>query len=40
MTLTANAWIDGNGSGLGYGELADEKGFFGRAVQSLVIGKR
>jgi acyl-CoA thioesterase len=40
IMLTANAWIDGNGSGLGYGELADEKGFFGRAVQSLVIGKR
>ena len=38
--LAASAWMSDNGSGLGYGELADEKGFFGRAVQSLVIGKR
>ncbi|MAI89906.1 thioesterase family protein [Ponticaulis sp.] len=40
IMLAANAWISNNGSGLGYGELADEKGFFGRAVQSLVISKR
>lgn len=40
IMLTANAWIDNNGSGLSYGELADEKGFFGRASQCLVIGKR
>lgn len=40
IMLAASAWMSDNGSGLGYGELADEKGFFGRAVQSLVIGKR
>lgn len=40
IMLAANAWIGPEGRGLGYGELADEKGFFGRAVQSLVIGKR
>lgn len=40
IMLAANAWIGPDGRGLGYGELADEHGFFGRAVQSLVIGKR
>lgn len=40
IMLAANAWIGPDGRGLGYGELADEQGFFGRAVQSLVIGKR
>ena len=40
ILLAASAWIDGNGSGISFSELADEKGFFGRSVQSLVIGKR
>lgn len=40
MMLAANAWIGPDGRGLGYGELADEQGFFGRAVQCLVIGRR
>ena len=40
IMLAANAWIGPDGRGLGYGELADEKGFFGRAVQCLVISKR
>lgn len=40
IMLTANAWIDGNGSGISYGELSDELGFFGRSTQSLVIAKR
>ena len=40
IMLAANAWVDNNGSGISFGELADEKGFFGRAVQCLVIDKR
>ena len=40
IMLTANAWMDQNGSGISFSELADEQGFFGRAVQSLVIAKR
>ncbi len=40
IMLAANAWIGPDGRGLGYGELADERGFFGRATQCLVIGKR
>lgn len=40
IMLAANAWIGPDGRGLGYGELADEQGFFGRAVQCLVIDKR
>lgn len=40
ILLLANAWIDGNGSGISFSEMADEHGFFGRSTQSLVIGKR
>ena len=40
MMLAANSWIGPDGWGLAFGELADEKGLFGRAVQSLVIAKR
>tara|TARA_B100001179_G_scaffold120422_1_gene86070 strand:- start:53 stop:814 length:762 start_codon:yes stop_codon:yes gene_type:complete len=40
IMLAANAWVDKNGSGVAFGELCDEKGFFGRATQSLVIDKR
>ena len=40
MMLAANSWISPDGRGLAFGELADRQGFFGRAVQSLVIAKR
>ena len=40
MMLVANSWISPDGRGLAFGELADTQGFFGRAVQSLVIAKR
>lgn len=40
IMLAANGWMGGNGRGHAFGELADERGFFGRSVQSLVIGER
>ena len=40
MRLAANSWISPDGRGLAFGELADQQGVFGRAVQSLVIAKR
>ena len=40
MMLAANCWIGPDGRGLAFGELSDEQGSFGRAVQSLVIAKR
>lgn len=40
IMLAANSWIGPDGRGLAFGELADEQGYFGRAVQSLVIAKR
>ena len=40
MQLAANSWISPDGRGLAFGELADQHGVFGRAVQSLVIAKR
>lgn len=40
IMLAANGWMGGNGRGLAFGELADERGYFGRSVQSLVIGER
>jgi len=40
MMLAANSWISPDGRGLAFGELSDEHGPFGRAVQSLVIAKR
>ncbi len=40
IMLAANAWVGPEGRGIAYGELADEKGFFGRATQCLVIAKR
>jgi hypothetical protein len=40
MMLAANSWIGPDGRGLAFGELLDERGLFGRAVQSLVLARR
>ena len=37
---TAESWIGPDGAGLAMMRLADQRGYFGRAVQSLVIEKR
>ena len=34
------SWIGPDGAGLAMARLADERGYFGRAIQSLVIEKR
>jgi acyl-coenzyme A thioesterase PaaI-like protein len=40
ILLDAESWIGPEGAGLAMARLADEAGYFGRAVQSLVIEKR
>ena len=40
MLLDAKSWIGPDGAGLAMARLADERGCFGRAIQSLVIEKR
>ena len=40
ILLDAESWIGPDGAGLAMARLADERGYFGRAVQSLVIEKR
>jgi hypothetical protein len=40
ILLDAKSWIGADGAGLAMARLADERGYFGRAVQSLVIEKR
>lgn len=40
ILLDGESWIGANGAGLAMSRLADERGYFGRAVQSLVIEKR
>jgi acyl-coenzyme A thioesterase PaaI-like protein len=40
ILLDAESWIGRDGAGLAMARLADIKGYFGRAVQSLVIEKR
>ncbi|KAB7740233.1 thioesterase family protein [Parvibaculum sedimenti] len=40
IALDAETWIDERGVGIAAGKLADERGYFGRAVQSLVVEKR
>jgi hypothetical protein len=40
ILLDAESWIGPDGAGLAMARLADEHGYFGRAVQSLVIEKR
>ncbi|MBI5261457.1 MAG: thioesterase family protein [Bradyrhizobium sp.] len=40
ILLDGESWIGPNGAGLAMSRLADQRGYFGRAVQSLVIEKR
>jgi hypothetical protein len=40
ILLDAESWIGADGVGLAMARLADQSGYFGRAVQSLVIEKR
>jgi hypothetical protein len=40
ILLNAETWIGPDGAGIATGRLGDSKGYFGRAVQSLVIEKR
>jgi hypothetical protein len=40
ILLDAESWIGPDGAGLAMARLADQHGYFGRAVQSLVIEKR
>jgi hypothetical protein len=40
ILLEAESWIGPDGAGLSMARLADERGHFGRCVQSLVIEKR
>ena len=40
ILLDAQSWIGPDGAGLAMAQLADTQGYFGRAIQSLVIDKR
>jgi hypothetical protein len=40
ILLDGESWIGPDGAGLAMARLADERGYFGRAAQSLVIEKR
>jgi Acyl-CoA thioesterase C-terminal domain/Acyl-CoA thioesterase N-terminal domain len=40
ILLDAESWIGPDGTGIATARLADERGYFGRAIQSLVIEKR
>ncbi|MBR1121569.1 thioesterase family protein [Bradyrhizobium lablabi] len=40
ILLDAESWIGPDGAGLAMARLADVRGYFGRAIQSLVIEKR
>jgi acyl-CoA thioesterase len=40
ILVDAESWIGPDGAGLAMARLADERGYFGRTVQSLVIEKR
>lgn len=40
ILLDAESWIGRDGAGLAMARLADQRGYFGRAVQSLVIEQR
>ena len=40
ILLNAESWIGTDGGGIAAGRLGDAKGYFGRAVQSLVIERR
>ncbi|MBL8268515.1 thioesterase family protein [Steroidobacter sp.] len=40
ILLDAQTWIGERGAGLAFAKLGDERGYFGRAIQSLVIERR
>lgn len=40
ILLDAQTWLGPQGAGIAFAKLGDERGYFGRAVQSLVIEKR
>jgi hypothetical protein len=40
ILLDGESWIGPDGAGLATSRLADQRGYFGRAVQSLVIEQR
>jgi hypothetical protein len=40
ILLDAESWIGPDGTGLAMARLADERGYFGRSIQTLVIDKR
>jgi hypothetical protein len=40
ILLDAQTWLGDGGSGIAFAKLADSRGYFGRAVQSLVIEPR
>jgi hypothetical protein len=40
ILLDAQTWLGGQGAGLAFAKLGDERGYFGRAIQSMVIEKR
>jgi hypothetical protein len=40
ILLEAESWIGPDGAGLAMARLADQRGYFGRAIQSLVVEKR
>jgi len=40
VLLDAESWMGDNGTGIAAGRLADEQGYFGRSVQTLVVEKR
>src|ERR1700749_1914362 len=40
ILLDAESWIGPDGAGLAMARLADERGYFGRSIQSLVVEKR
>jgi hypothetical protein len=40
ILLDAESWVGPDGAGLATARLADQRGYFGRAIQSLVIEKR
>ena len=37
ILLDAQTWLGDHGAGLAFAKLGDERGYFGRAIQSLVI---
>jgi hypothetical protein len=40
ILLDAQTWLGDHGAGLAFAKLGDERGYFGRAIQSLVIDQR